>query len=245
MRNTEAPWAERVSRRSLIGILAPHSGKGHDLRGHHIEPRPLREVSTWLVREISSNNHLVQTRVSQALDPFLQGIYAQPSTQRTKKVICLCVQVVLWSASVIINPLPDWFSVADWITSQMFHILFPSFLCLLRSLTPRGDACWVFSSDHACVSVTTWLNSFWITPTLFCNILSVVIVQPQWGPFALLRKMSSWVQDSWNYLPKIERDQIITVSSGCSNSPIFLSIRDKQVQHRAANIGKIGLLIFY
>lgn len=56
--------------------------------------------------------------------------------------------------------------------------------------------------------------------------------------------MSSCVQDSWNYLPKIGQDEIILVSGFFFNSPIFLSIWDQHVQCRAGNRGKIGILIF-
>lgn len=120
-----------------------------------------------------------------------------PSIQRIKKVISLCVQVILWSASVIINPLPDWFSAANWIISQMFHILFPPFVCLLPSLTVQGDKCPVCCSDcvHACMRaclhayVRACDNVVEFIPNHCCgSVISVLTAQPHWGLFALLKR---------------------------------------------------------
>lgn len=78
-----------------------------------------------------------------------------------KKVISLCVQVILWFASVIINAPPGWFSAANWIISQMFHILFHSF-CVFVEVS---DSAW-WQMPSLCLGLSTCV----------CNNVVVLIV---------------------------------------------------------------------
>lgn len=153
---------------------------------------------------------------------------------RMKEVISLCVQVLLWSASVIINAPPGWFSAANWIISQTFHILFHS-VCVFAAVSDV-----VTNAQLVPCVVLLILNHRRVFPGA---AISVLIAELQWDSFPLLRRMTSCVQDSWKYLHKIGQDEIMLFSS--LNPPIFFPILDNYVQRRAGNSRKISVLIFY
>lgn len=159
---------------------------------------------------------------------------------RMKKVISLCVQVILWFASVIINAPPGWFSAANWIISQMFHILFHSF-CVFVEVS--DSAWWQMPSlclgPPACVCVTMWSCSSRITASPL-DLHSTTAMRFVWSPekneLMCLRLLKLFAQD-WTRWDNTSLRFLFQL-------PYFLSIRDEHVRCRAGNGGKIGILIF-